>query len=108
MKDILDFIFKVIIPFIFGFYLIVQGIFLLVGPDYKKGEYTMTYKVYYPSNPKTYIITNEWPMGLDSYRGTNAIVKEHESPIIRKAFRGVHVFETTAPIEIVSYTYKEK
>lgn len=108
MKDVLGFIFKIIIPFIFCFYLIVQGVFLLIGPDYKKGEYTMTYKVYYPGNPKEYTIKNEWPMGLISYRGTNIITKEQESPIIKKAFSGVHIFETSAPIEIVSYTYKEK
>ena len=99
---------KVIIPIIVGFFLIVQGVFLVVGPDYKEGTYTMTYKVYYPGNPRTYTITNNWPIGLTSYRGTNAVVKETESPIMRKAFRGVYVFETSAPIEVVSYTYKEK
>ena len=99
---------KVIIPILLGFFIIVQCIFLVVGPDYKKGEYTMVYKVYYPGNPRTYTIKNEWPIGLSSYKGTNAIQKEMESPFLKKAFTGVTVFETTAPIEVVSYTYKEK
>ena len=53
----------------------VQIIFLIVGPDYKKGEYTMVYKVHYPYGAKTYTIKNDYPIGLCSDRGTNYIEK---------------------------------
>lgn len=47
----------IIISVVIGFSIIIfliQGVFLLVGPDYKEGEYTMVYRVYYPNNPKEY------------------------------------------------------
>ena len=90
------------------FFGVVQLVFLTVGPDYKQGEYTMVYKVYYPGNPKTYTIKNEWPIGMNSYRGTNSIQKTNKTPFFKKMFGSKTVFETSAPIEVVSYTYKEK
>lgn len=89
------------------FFIIIQLAFLAIGPDYKKGEYTMVYKVYYPGSPKTYTITNEWPIGVHSSRGTNRVEKSVESSLFKNAFSGEAVLETSAPIEIVSYTFKE-
>ena len=86
---------------------IVQGIFLVVGPEYKEGTYTMTYRVYYPGNPKEYTVTNEWPIGINSYRGTNTVEKTVLSKPFKKMYKTVSIFKTSAPIEVVSYTYKE-
>lgn len=102
VKDILKvigFIFAMVV----GFILFVQIAFLIVSPDYEKGEYTMVYRVYYPGNPKTYTITNEWPIDVTSSRGTNRVVKVR-SFFWKKSFRDETVFSTSAPIEIVSYT----
>ena len=93
---------------------IVYGIaycsFTIFGPNYKEGIYTMTYKVYYPDNPKTYTITNNWPIDMTSYRGTNRIDKTIDASHLgfKNCFRSETVFESSAPIEVVSYTYKEK
>ena len=107
MKSCITTIFGIIF-FVFVVAISIQGIFLLVGPDYKEGEYTMTYKVYYPNNPRTYTIKNEWPIDIRSSRGTNWVEKTVKTPIFIKAYRGDIVFETSAPIEVVSYTFKEK
>jgi hypothetical protein len=84
--------------------------FAIFGPNYKEGIYTMTYKVYYPDNPKTYTITNNWPIDMTSYRGTNRIDKTIDARHLgfKNSFRSETVFESSAPIEVVSYTYKEK
>ena len=104
MKDILK-----IILLIFGlFYSIVQGAFLIFGPDYKRGEYTMTYKVYYSNEPKTYTITNDLPIYLKSYKGSNYLYKTIDSPVFYKAYISETVLESSAPIEIASYKFKEK
>jgi len=107
MKDIINFI-KIPLIIVLIFVSLVQGVFLMVGPDYKQGEYTMTYKIYYPNNPKTYTIKNDWPMGISSYKGTNTVEKTLKTPFFKNMFRSVTVFRTSAPIEIVSYTYKDK
>lgn len=78
------------------------------GPDYKQGEYTMIYKVYYPNNPKTYTIKNDWPISMTSNRGTNRIKKTIHNSIYRKCYGSETIIETSAPIEVVSYTFKEK
>jgi hypothetical protein len=107
MKDILKF---VAWPFcaILAFIIIVQLAFLIVGPDYKKGEYTMVYKVYYSNSPKTYTITNEYPIDVRSNRGTNRVEKAIANPLFKNMYSGTVVMETSAPIEVVSYTFKEK
>ena len=107
MKSVLQ-VLLIGLVFVGLFYIIVQGSFLLVGPDYKKGDYTMTYKVYYPNNPRTYTIKNDYPIGVKSSRGTNWVEKTVKTPIFIKAYSGDIVFETSAPIEVVSYTFKEK
>ena len=107
MKEFFKIIFGIIF-FIFVVAISIQGIFLLVGPDYKEGEYTMVYKVYYPNNPKTYTIKNDWPIDTYSSRGTNYILKTNKTPFFKKMFKSESVFESSAPIEVVSYTYKEK
>ena len=84
---------------------IVQLIFLGVGPDYKEGKYTMVYRIHYPSGAREYTITNNLPIGTDSYRGTNTLEKTVKSPIFYKAYRGEAVVRTSAPIEVVSYTF---
>ena len=104
--------FKVIFGIIFFDFIVaisIQGIFLLVGPDYKEGEYTMVYKVYYsPNDARTYTIKNNWPISTYSSRGTNYIYKTKKTPLFKKMFKSENVFESSAPIEVVSYTYKEK
>lgn len=68
----------------------------------------MVYKVYYPDNPKTYTIKNEWPIKMTSFRGTNYIKKTTHNSIFKKLYGSETIIETSAPIEVVSYTYKEK
>lgn len=82
--------------------------FNCIGPDYKQGEYTMVYKVYYSDNPKTYTIKNDWPIGVTSNRGTNIVKKTTHKSMFKKLYGTETVIETSAPIEVVSYTYKEK
>lgn len=83
--------------------------FATLGPDYKEGVYTMTYKVYYPGNPKTYTITNNLPIEMSSHRGTNSIEKTIINNLgFENCYGSTVVFESSAPIEVVSYTYKEK
>lgn len=107
MKDFFKVIFVVVcIMILFG--ICVQGIFLVIGPDYKEGEYTMTYRVYYSNTPKEYTITNNWPISIDSYRGTNSVIKTVKTPYTIKMFSGKTVFVSSAPIEVVDYTFKEK
>ena len=107
MKEIFKCIFVILFSVLI-FFGIIQFVFLIGGPNYKEGEYTMTYKVYYPNNPRTYTIKNEWPIDIRSSRGTNWVEKTVKTPIFIKAYRGDIVFETSAPIEVVSYTFKEK
>lgn len=84
----------------------VQGAFLLIGPDYKQGYYEMTYKVYFPNNPKVYTINNEYPIEVNSHLGTNYVTKTIKGPL-KNMFGSNTVFESSAPIEVVSYTFKE-
>jgi hypothetical protein len=86
----------------------IQGIFLLAGPTYKEGTYTMVYRVYFPNNPRTYTVTNEWPIGTYSSRGTNYVQKTVKTPFFKNMYSWSTVHETSAPIEVVSYTFKEK
>ena len=87
---------------------IVQGAFLLVGPSYKEGTYTMVYKVYYPNNPRTYTLVNDYPISTYSSRGTNYIYKTIKTPFFKKMYRSHTEFSTSAPIEVVSYTFTEE
>ena len=107
LKEFFSFIFGIIC--VFGIFAIcVQGVFLVLGPDYKEGEYTMVYKVHYSSHKaKTYTIKNNWPIGVDSYRGSNKVIKTTKIPYFKKMFGNRTIFESTAPIEVVSYKYKE-
>lgn len=108
MKEFFKIIFG-LITFIIIFALIIQGIFLVIGPNYKEGEYTMVYKVYYsPNDARTYTIKNNWPISTYSHRGTNTVTKTIKTPYTKKMFKSQTVFESSAPIEVISYTYKEK
>lgn len=93
---------------IFGIFFTVEGIIYLVCPVYKTGNYKMIYRVYYPNNPREYVIKNDLPISLESYKGSNRICKTKEFGIFGHQYRDISVIETTAPIEIVSYTFKEK
>ena len=86
----------------------IQGIFLLAGPTYKEGTYTMVYRVYFQNTPRTYTVTNEWPIGTYSSRGTNYVQKTVKTPFFKNMYSCSTVYETSAPIEVVSYTFKEK
>ena len=108
MKEFFKLIFGISLFFIICFSF-VQLLFLVVGPDYKEGEYTMVYKVYYSSNDtRTYTVKNNWPISTYSSRGTNHIFETKKVPLFKKMLSSQTVFESSAPIEVVSYTYKEK
>lgn len=101
-------ILKPIFIILFYFYIIVQSVILVFGPNYKEGNYTMVYTVYYPNNPKTYTINNNWPIDISSNRGTNYVQKTKKTPIFKNMFRVETVFSTSAPIEVVKYTFENK
>ena len=107
MKEALK-IFAGIALFIIVVILFIQGVFLLVGPTYKEGTYTMVYRVYFPNNPRTYTITNDCPIDTYSSRGTNYVRKTVKTPFFKNMYSWSRVCETSAPIEVVSYTFKEK
>ena len=96
-------IIKVLITLVF-FYSVLYTVSEFVGPDFNKGEYLMEYKVYYPNNPKTYTIKNDWPIEVGSRHGTNYIVKIKQIYNFN-LYRSETVFETSAPIKIMRYTY---
>ena len=105
MKEFFKIVFAVIFICISLFSFI-----LLISENYKEGEYVMVYKVYYSNEPKTYTIKNDLPIYTESYRGTNRvikIIKLVEIPHIRDMFGQKTVIESSAPIEVVSYTFKE-
>ena len=107
MKETLK-IFAGIALFIVVVIVFIQGVFLLVGPTYKEGTYTMVYRVYFPNNPRTYTITNDCPIDTYSSRGTNYVRKTVKTPFFKNMYSWSRVCETSAPIEVVSYTFKEK
>ena len=107
MKAFFKFIGGIILIFVV-IIIIIQGIFLLVGPSYKEGTYTMVYKVYYPNNPRTYTLMNDYPISTYSSRGTNYIYKSVKTPFLFKMYSSHIEFSTSAPIEVVSYTFTEK
>ena len=87
---------------------ITQCLFFAFGPKYPEGEYVMTYKVYYSQdNTKEYTITNNLPIDVTSYRGTNSVRKAYKIPIFEDAYEYYTVFDTSAPIEVVNYSFKE-
>lgn len=71
-----------------------------------KGEYTMVYNVYYNSICKTCTIHNDLPIAVDSNRGTNYLSICKRSELLGDYYSTV--LETSAPIEVVSYTVKNK
>jgi hypothetical protein len=71
-----------------------------------KGEYTMVYNVYYNSICKTCTIHNDLPIAVGSDRGTNYLSICKRSELLSDYYSTV--FKTTAPIEVVSYTVKNK
>lgn len=88
---------------------IIESAYYFTSPDYKEGKYVMTYRVYYPNNPRDYVIENNLPIFIDSYRGTNIVYKiKSDNTIFNKIYHNISVFRTSAPIEVVSYSNKEK
>lgn len=94
----------IVVPIVVCFF-ILYGLSVAFGPDYEKGKYTMTYKVYYPGHVREYTVTNDYPIGMSSYKGTNCVYKITENKTIKKTFYEHKVISTTAPIEIVNYTF---
>lgn len=73
----------------------------------ESGEYTMVYNVYYNNIPKTYVLHNDLPIRVESHRGTNK-VKMFKHGGFFTCDEAVTVISTSAPIELVSYTVKNK
>ena len=71
-----------------------------------KGEYTMVYNVYYNNTCKTCTIHNDLPIAVDSRRGTNYLSICKRSELFGDYYSTV--LKTSAPIEVVSYTVKNK
>jgi hypothetical protein len=71
-----------------------------------KGEYTMVYNVYYNNTCKTCTIHNDLPIAVGSDRGTNYLSICKRSELFGDYYSTV--YKTTAPIEVVSYTVKNK
>lgn len=107
MKDVLKIIGNFVIG-LFCLWLIIRGLVSLVSPDYKQGYYKMVVNVHYSDvNVKTYTFENDYPMDLRSSRGSNHIRKVFKDSFFG-GYRDTYILETTAPVEIVSYTFKEK
>lgn len=97
-----------------GFILLIAG---LVGVIWcplvhtlgreESGEYTMVYNVYYNNIPKTYVLHNDLPIRVESHRGTNQVRKFKHGGFFT-CDEAVCVISTSAPIEVVSYTVKNK
>ena len=87
---------------------IVEGVTYIVSPKYKEGKYVMTYRIYYPNSPRDYVIENNFPISVDSHRGTNIVYKVKPSKLMFvTSFRDISTFKTTAPIEVINYSYTE-
>lgn len=71
-----------------------------------KGEYKMVYNVYYNNTCKTCTVYNDLPIAVGSNRGTNYLSICKRSKLFSDYYSTV--FKTTAPIEVVSYTVKNK
>ena len=86
------------------------GIFLCIPARiwgrHPKGEYTMVYNVYYNNTCKTCTIHNDLPIAVNSDRGTNYLSICKRSELLGDNFSTV--LKTSAPIEVVSYTVKNK
>lgn len=91
---------------------IVLGVVLIlyiparIWGRHSKGEYTMVYNVYYNNTCKTCTIHNDLPIAVDSHRGTNYLSICKRSELLGDYYSTV--LETSAPIEVVSYTVKNK
>lgn len=92
---------------------ILLGIILLNSCSSKKNmdiEYTMVYKVYFtPTEVRTYtetIVGDETGgIFLGSYKGTNYISTQTSEDLFKGEFH--RPFESSVPIEVVSYTQKK-
>jgi len=94
-KEIWEFVKEDILPPVLGVF--VLGIIVCIGilaTTSDKGDYEMTYKVYYSdNNVKEYTIKHYYPIISTSENGANIIRKKH----------GETVISTTATIEVVKY-----
>lgn len=105
MKDFVKFFGSIVLG------IVLVGIIFVYIPAriwgrYPKGEYTMVYNVYYNNTCKTCTIHNDLPISVNSYRGTNSLSICKRSELLGDYYSTV--LETSAPIEIVSYTVKNK
>jgi len=82
-----------------SFYLILVILFsLITSCSNENREYTLVYKVYYSTNSvveKTVKSSKGFQIG--SSRGSNYICNQDN---------GYYLIDTSAPVEVISYTYK--
>lgn len=105
MKDFIKFFGSIVLG------VVLVGIIFVYIPAriwgrHPKGEYTMVYNIYYNNTCKTCTIHNDLPIAVDSYRGTNSLSICKRSELLGDYYSTV--LETSAPIEVVSYTVKNK
>ena len=95
---------------IFLGFLLIGAVFIYIPARiwgrHPKGDYTMVYNVYYNNTCKTCTIHNDLPIAVDSHRGTNYLSICKRSELFGDYYSTV--LETSAPIEVVSYTVKNK
>lgn len=100
---------KLVACIVLAFVMVVACIHLIIykcTPEYEVGKYKMVYRVYYPNNTREYVIENDLPISLNSFRGTNSIKKTvRDKWMFATMYYDARVFETTVPIEVVEYTY---
>ena len=105
MKEIVKFFGSIVLGFV-----LIGVVFIYIPARiwgrHPKGDYTMVYNVYYNNTCKTFTIHNDLPIAVDSHRGTNYLSICKRSELFGDYYSTV--LETSAPIEVVSYTVKNK
>ena len=105
MKEIVKFFGSIVLGFV-----LIGVVFIYIPARiwgrHPKGDYTMVYNVYYNNTCKTCTIHNNLPIAVDSHRGTNYLSICKRSELFGDYYSTV--LETSAPIEVVSYTVKNK
>lgn len=105
MKEVVKFfvLCVLIVALFVGVFVYIPG---RIWGRHPKGEYTMVYNVYYNNTCKTCTIHNDLPIAVGSDRGTNYLSICKRSELLGDYYSTV--FKTSAPIEVVSYTVKNK
>lgn len=109
MKEVVKFFGCTVLGVVLGVVLI-GGIFIYIPARiwgrHPKGDYTMVYNVYYNNTCKTCTIHNDLPIAVGSHRGTNYLEICKRSELSGDYYSTI--LRTSAPIEVVSYTVKNK